>query len=57
MGHVAFVERIVKGQVPQIGVIVWGGGLNRSFWIAKARSEGYLVYEFPGENCARLYRA
>ena len=38
----------------QIGLIVWGGGLNKRKWIADARKQGYFVLDC-GKH-AELYK-
>lgn len=46
--------KIERGLVRQIGVIVFGGGLNASHWIDKAKGDGYSVYLRDGR--AELYK-
>lgn len=50
----SLLNALEHGKAAQVGVIVFGGGLNLRFWIEKARQDGYLVRICNGY--AELYR-
>lgn len=50
-----FLAKREKGLVKQVGVIVFGGGLNPRHWIEEARKEGYYVLISNGYY-VELYR-
>lgn len=49
-----FLAKREKGLVKQIGVIVFGGGLNARHWIEEAKKDGYYVLICNGY--AELYK-